>query len=227
MIKLDLHKKLYGADGLIQLQVKTDIQKNELVTLYGPSGAGKTSIIRMIAGLMKPDLGSILVNEETWFDSQQKIHLRTQERPIGMVFQEYSLFPNMTVFGNLKFALPRDASEDIIEEMLDTIGLQNLRDKKTNWLSGGQKQRVGLARALVRKPSILLLDEPLSSLDTNMRVKLQDDILNFHKKYGLTTILVSHDFHEVQKMSDRVLLIENGKIESEGKVGEVFKETWK
>lgn len=223
MIQLDLHKELFGADGLIQLQVKTTIQTNELVTLYGPSGAGKTSIIRMIAGLMKPDQGSIIVNGETWFDSQQKAFLKTQDRSIGMVFQEYSLFPNMTVFGNLKFALPKGASEDSIEEILETIGLINLRDKKPNLLSGGQKQRVALARALIRKPSILLLDEPLSALDTAMRTKLQDDILAFHKRFGLTTILVSHDYHEVRKMSDRVLLIENGKIAEEGKVEEIFK----
>jgi molybdate transport system ATP-binding protein len=222
MIELDLHKKLFGADGLIQLQVKFTIQTNELVTLYGPSGAGKTSIIRMIAGLMKPDKGSILVDGVSWFDSQQKIHLRTQERPIGLVFQEYSLFPNMTVYENLKFALPKGNPEDMIEELLETIGLKNLRDTKPNLLSGGQKQRVALARALVRKPIILLLDEPLSALDTAMRNKLQDDILAFHRRFGLTTILVSHDYHEVKKMSDRVLVIENGKIVNEGKVEEVF-----
>jgi molybdate transport system ATP-binding protein len=223
MIKLDLHKKLFGADGLIQLQVNITIQTNELVTLYGPSGAGKTSIIRMIAGLMKPDKGSISVGGDTWFDSKQKIHLRTQERPIGLVFQEYSLFPNMTVYENLKFALPKGNPEDMIEELLDTIGLKNLRDTKPNLLSGGQKQRVALARALVRKPSILLLDEPLSALDTVIRTKLQDDILAFHKRFGLTTILVSHDYHEVKKMSDRVIMVENGRIAGEGKVEDIFK----
>ncbi|RPA67530.1 ATP-binding cassette domain-containing protein [Cyclobacteriaceae bacterium YHN15] len=222
MIELDLHKKLFGADGLIQLQIKITIQTNELVTLYGPSGAGKTSIIRMIAGLMKPDKGSILVDGDTWFDSQQKMHLRTQERPIGLVFQEYSLFPNMTVYENLRFALPKGDTEEMIEELLETIGLKNLRDTKPNLLSGGQKQRVAVARALVRKPSILLLDEPLSSLDTAMRNKLQDDILAFHKRFRLTTILVSHDYHEVKKMSDRVLLVENGRIVAEGKVDDIL-----
>jgi molybdate transport system ATP-binding protein len=222
MIELDLHKKLFGADGLIQLQVKITIQTNELVTLYGPSGAGKTSIIRMIAGLMKPDKGSILVDGDTWFDSQQKMHLRTQERPIGLVFQEYSLFPNMTVYENLRFALPKGDTEEMIEELLETIGLKNLRDTKPNLLSGGQKQRVAVARALVRKPSILLLDEPLSSLDTAMRNKLQDDILAFHKRFRLTTILVSHDYHEVKKMSDRILLVENGRIVAEGKVDDIL-----
>jgi molybdate transport system ATP-binding protein len=222
MIELDLHKKLFGADGLIQLQVKITIQTNELVTLYGPSGAGKTSIIRMIAGLMKPDKGSILVDGVSWFDSQQKMHLRTQERPIGLVFQEYSLFPNMTVYENLRFALPKGNPEDMIEELLETIGLKNLRDTKPNLLSGGQKQRVALARAMVRKPTILLLDEPLSALDSAMRSKLQDDILAFHQRFGLTTILVSHDYHEVKKMSDRVLLVENGRIAAEGKVDDIL-----
>jgi molybdate transport system ATP-binding protein len=222
MIELDLHKKLFGADGLIQLQVKITIQTNELVTFYGPSGAGKTSIIRMIAGLMKPDKGSISVDGVSWFDSQQKMHLRTQERPIGLVFQEYSLFPNMTVYENLRFALPKGNPEDMIEELLETIGLKNLRDTKPNLLSGGQKQRVALARAMVRKPTILLLDEPLSALDSAMRSKLQDDILAFHQRFGLTTILVSHDYHEVKKMSDRVLLVENGRIAAEGKVDDIL-----
>lgn len=222
MIELNLHKKLSGADGLIHLEVNISIETNELVTLYGPSGAGKTSIIRMIAGLMKPDQGSIMVNGKIWFDSQQKVHLKTQERPIGLVFQDYSLFPNMTVYENLKFALPKGNTADTIEEMLETIGLKNLRNAKPNTLSGGQKQRVALARALVREPSILLLDEPLSALDTTMRHKLQDDILAFHKRFGLTTLLVSHDYHEVIKMSDRVLVIENGKIANEGKAEEIF-----
>ncbi|MFD2201666.1 ABC transporter ATP-binding protein [Shivajiella indica] len=224
MIKLELYKKLFGADGPIHLQVQTNIQFNELVTLYGPSGAGKTSIIRMIAGLMKPDDGSITVSGESWFDKKLEKNLKTQDRSIGMVFQEYSLFPNMTVYENLKFALPKGDSESIIEEMLDTVGLKNLRDKKPNLLSGGQKQRVALARALVRKPSILLLDEPLSALDTAMRTKLQDDILVFHSQYNLTTILVSHDYHEVKKMSDRVILLENGRIAGEGKAEDIFKQ---
>lgn len=223
MIELDLHKNLFGADGPIQLSINTSIQSHELVTLYGASGAGKTSIIRMIAGLMKPDKGSIVVNGNTWFDSHLKIHRKTQERPIGMVFQDYSLFPNMTVYENLKFALSRGNSEDLIEEMLETIGLSNLSGKKPFLLSGGQKQRVALARALIRKPSILLLDEPLSALDTAMRTKLQDDILDFHNRFGLTTLLVSHDYHEVKKMSDRVLLIENGKIAIERKAEDIFK----
>ncbi|RZS95677.1 ABC transporter ATP-binding protein [Cecembia calidifontis] len=224
MIQLDLKKKLFGADGQIQLQVNTIIQSKELLTLYGPSGAGKTSIIRMLSGLMSPEQGKIIVNGKTWFDSEKKINLRTQDRSIGIVFQEYSLFPNMTVFENLKFALPKGDSQDLIEEMLETIGLQNLKDKKPNWLSGGQKQRVALARALVRKPSILLLDEPLSALDTAMRNKLQEDILAFHRRFELTTIMVSHDYHEVKKMSDRVLLIENGIIANEGNPEEVFKD---
>jgi molybdate transport system ATP-binding protein len=224
MIQLDLKKKLFGADGQIQLQVNTIIQSKELLTLYGPSGAGKTSIIRMLSGLMSPEQGKIIVNGKTWFDSEKKINLRTQDRSIGIVFQEYTLFPNMTVYENLKFALPKGNSPDLIEEMLETIGLQNLKDKKPNWLSGGQKQRVALARALVRKPSILLLDEPLSALDTAMRNKLQEDILAFHRRFELTTIMVSHDYHEVKKMSDRVLLIENGIIANEGNPEEVFKD---
>jgi molybdate transport system ATP-binding protein len=217
MINLDIRKSLFGADGMIDLDVHTTIPNGEFLTLYGPSGAGKTSIIRMIAGLMTPEKGNITINGLVWFDSQKKINLKPQKREIGIVFQEYSLFPNMTVYENLKFALPKGESPKFILDLLETIELENFKEKKPFWLSGGQKQRVALARALVRKPSILLLDEPLSALDSVLRRKLQEDILSFHQRFELTTIMISHDYHEVKKMSDRVIILEKGKIVNDGK----------
>ncbi len=216
MILLDIEKKLFGADGPIHLRVKTSLEQGELTVLYGPSGAGKTSILRMISGLMQPDKGIIMVGGETWFDSNQKINLKTQKRNIGMVFQDYSLFPNMTVRGNLEYALQKNQSTAIVDELFEIIGLSNLQDKKPVFLSGGQKQRVALARSMIRQPKLLLLDEPLSALDTVMRNRLQDQIQEFHKKFNLTSLLVSHDYQEVKKLAARVLVIENGQVVKDG-----------
>jgi molybdate transport system ATP-binding protein len=166
----------------------------------------------MIAGLLSPDHGSIKVDGQTWFNSDARINLPPQQRNIGIVFQDYALFPNMTVRGNLEFALSRDQDGSIVDELLEISQLTNLQHKRPTFLSGGQKQRVALTRALVRRPQLLLLDEPLSSLDSRMRETLQDYIAGFHTRFGLTTILVSHDFLEVRKLAGRVLLLENGSI---------------
>lgn len=216
MIGINIRKRLAGADGLLDLHFTTQIQKGELITLYGPTGAGKTSILRMLAGLVKPDEGSILVDGQVWFDKAKRIEIITQQRDIGMVFQDYSLFPNMTIRENLTYALTKGQDGGIIDHLLDIAGLVNLQHQKPLKLSGGQKQRVALARALVRKPKLLLLDEPLSALDRVMRNKLQDYIIQFHREFELTTILVSHDLPEVIKMSERVLVLENGAISQDG-----------
>jgi molybdate transport system ATP-binding protein len=216
MIDARLKKKLHAANGIMNLDVDLHIQKGELVTLYGPSGAGKTSILRMLAGLSKPDEGSIIVNGEYWFGSNRKINVRPQRRNIGIVFQDYALFPNMTVEGNLSYALPKGESASKIDALLDLMELSNFRDKRPVYLSGGQRQRVALARALVRKPDVLLLDEPMSALDTTLRLKIQDYILSVHRQFELTTILVTHDILEVIRLSSRVFMIEEGKIIKEG-----------
>lgn len=212
MIKLHIKRKLAGADGPISLDINTQINDGELVSLYGPTGSGKSSILRMIAGLLKPDGGSIEVDGCLWYHHERKFFMKTQHRNIGMVFQDYSLFPNMTVRENLEFALAKNQNKDIVSELLEIAGLNNLQHEKPATLSGGQKQRVALARALVRKPKVLLLDEPLSALDSEMRSKLQDYILQFHHEFRLKTILVTHDFPEVLKMCKRVLVIENGQL---------------
>jgi molybdate transport system ATP-binding protein len=216
MIHIDVNKKLHGADGVFDLRFASAINSGELVTLYGPTGSGKSSVLKVIAGLMKPEQGKIVVAGETWFDSENRINLRTQHRNIGMVFQDYSLFPHMTVRGNLEYALGKNSEPSIVDELLDASELKNLEDKKPHLLSGGQKQRVALARALVRKPSVLLLDEPLSALDRAMRLKLQEYILLFHERMKLTTILVTHDLSEAAKMSRRMLTLEGGAIVSDG-----------
>ena len=176
----------------------------------------------MISGLMRPDEGYISVHENTWFDHAKGIHIPTQKRKIGYVFQDYALFPNMTVRENLQYALSKGQDSGVISELLEIIELKNLSNRQTDTLSGGQKQRVALARALVRKPQVLLLDEPLSALDEAIRSKLQDYILRAHEKYQLTTILVSHDLPEIFKLSDQIFLLDKGKIERSGTPSEIF-----
>ncbi len=209
-------------DGKMELNVAMKIRKNSLTTIFGESGAGKTSILRMISGLMDPDNGNIEVNGKTWYNSSAGINLKTQNRRIGYVFQDYALFPNMTVKENLTYALEKRQDPGIVSELLDIIELENLKNRKSGTLSGGQKQRVSLARALVGNPDILLLDEPLSALDEEIRSKLQDYILMVHEKYKLTTILVSHDLPEIFKLSDQIFLLKKGKIERSGTPSEVF-----
>ena len=222
MIEINVTRKLFGGAGELTLAFETSIKKGELVTIYGPSGAGKTSVLRMVAGLLKPDSGSINVDGVAWFDSSKRIHLPPQQRSIGIVFQDYSLFPNMTVRENLEFALQKGQSPAIVEEMLGLTELSNLKDKMPAILSGGQRQRVAVAMAMVRNPRLLLLDEPLSALDSVMQSKLQDYVLQVHEKFKLTTILVSHDINEVIKMSRRVLILEEGRIVKDGAPLEVL-----
>lgn len=222
MIKLDFHKSLSAADGQMELSIKCDIKKGELVTLYGESGAGKTSTLRILAGLLKPDKGIITVENTNWVDIKKRGYLSPQKRNIGYVFQDYALFPNMTVKQNLEFATHKGQDKSVISDLIELMELGDLHSRKPQTLSGGQQQRVALARALVTKPKILLLDEPLAALDYKIRLKLQDYIARIHKEYGLTTLLVSHDLGEIMKLSDRVLVLENGKIVKQGMPDEIF-----
>lgn len=222
MINCSLHKKLHTNEGVIDLDIAFSIQHAELVTLFGASGAGKTTILRMLAGLTLPDNGNITVANETWLDTSKKINLAPQKRKIGFVFQDYALFPNMSVRQNLMFPLEKNEPASLVEELMDIMDLSQLQHRKPNTLSGGQQQRVAVARALVRKPEILLLDEPLSAIDLSMRNKLQDHIIKIHRQYNLTAILVSHDLNEIQKMANRVIVIDKGKITKQGKPFEIF-----
>ena len=222
MIEIDIYKTLEAADGEMELRIQLNIAKGEFVTLYGASGAGKTSTFRILSGLMKADKGTIKVNGKTWFDSAQKINLTPQQRKIAYVFQDYALFPNMTVRQNLEFALRKNQNKKIVLDLIDLMELGALQNKKPEKLSGGQQQRVALARALVQQTEILLLDEPLSALDIKIRLKLQNYLLKLHKAYNLTTIMISHDIGEIIKMADQVLVLEKGKIIKQGTPDKVF-----
>jgi molybdate transport system ATP-binding protein len=212
MITVNITKHLDTAEGSLDAVFELEIHNGEFLTLFGPSGAGKTTLMRLIAGLETPDNGLIEVDGEVWFDSHKKINLPPQKRSIGFVFQDYALFPTMSVRENLLFAAENTEQRRNVDELLELIELTNLAHRLPSTLSGGQKQRVALARALVRHPKILLLDEPLSALDPSMRQKLQDELALIHERLGVTTLLVSHDIAETVKLSDRLAAIELGHI---------------
>jgi molybdate transport system ATP-binding protein len=211
MVKLSLQKHLHTADGELMLHLELVLKKGEFVSLYGASGAGKTSILRMLSGFMLPDSGSINVEGALWFDSSRNVNISPQRRNAGMVFQDYALFPNMNVRENIAFALKKQASYEIVDELLEVTELTKLAERKPQGLSGGQKQRVALARAIAQRPALLLLDEPLSAIDRELRRSLQETLQEVHRRYHLTTLMVSHDVEEIVKLSDKVVHIANGK----------------
>lgn len=222
MINFTIYKTLHSSHGEMPLNISCEIQQGELATIYGASGAGKTTILRILAGLLQPEKGFIEIEKQTWLDTDKYINLLPQKRDIGFVFQDYALFPNMTVRKNLEYALEKEQNKDIIDELIQMMELSQLQHHKPSMLSGGQKQRVALARALVRKPKLLLLDEPFSALDNEMRIKAQDIILKMHRHYNLTTILVSHDILEIFKMSDKVFILDKGVITKHGNPQQIF-----
>jgi len=222
MIEFSLQKQLHSANGAMLFNIDHTIKQGAFIGVYGASGTGKTSLLRMLAGFLEPEKGFIKVNNTTWFNKEQKINLTPQKRKTGFVFQDYALFPNMTVKENLSYALDKTTAHSIVDELLGLVELDQLQNRKIQTLSGGQKQRVALARALVRKPDLLLLDEPLSALDSALREKLQTLILSLHKKFNLTTILVTHDLSEITRLADEVIFLKDGVIEKYGSPVEIF-----
>jgi len=210
MITATLHKSLNSANGALRLTLDFRLERGAMLTLYGASGAGKTSTLRMLAGLLKPDSGRIVVHNKVWFDSEKGINLPPQERKIGFMFQDYALFPHMSVRKNLEFALAKNADPKMVTTLIEIMELRSLADRKPQVLSGGQKQRVALARSLVNLPELLLLDEPLAALDLEMRRKLQKYLQMVHQKYKLTILLISHDVGEIIKVSQYISKLENG-----------------
>jgi molybdate transport system ATP-binding protein len=222
MIDFTLTKRLHTTDGEMDLVAEMHIADGEFVFLFGRSGAGKTTILRMLAGLTEPDDGYIRVGDQCWFDRAKGINLPPQRRRAGLVFQDYALFPNMTVRRNLEFALQNRRDTKRIDDILAVTDLTQLAGRHPDTLSGGQKQRVALARAIVAGPGILLLDEPLSALEWEMRTRLQEEIVKVHHQYRLTTMMVSHDVAEIFKLADQVIVLDKGSIVKRGTAAEVF-----
>ena len=221
MLKIDIEREMLTSEGKNLLKVDLEIAENELLCLFGHSGAGKTTLLRILAGLFNPDRGFISFNGQVWYDSAKKINLSPQQRNVGYMFQDYALFPNMTVRKNIEFA-QRTRNAEEVDTLLSHFGLEALQKQYPAKLSGGQKQRVALARALAAKPNLLLLDEPLSALDYEMRLNLQEEILKAHELLNSVTLLVSHDKDEVRKLATSVILLRNGAIIGQGEPEEVF-----
>ena len=177
------------------------------VALVGPSGAGKSTVLRAIAGLTRPSRGSISLGEETWLSSERRVDLDPEDRSVGFVFQEYALFPHMSVRRNIAYGGTKR-----VDELLARLDIEALADAKPGQLSGGERQRVALARALARDPRVLLLDEPLSALDEEARDELQEELLRLHERRGFTALLVSHDRAEISRLSTAALTLRDGRL---------------
>jgi iron(III) transport system ATP-binding protein len=220
-IEINDLKKSYK-DKLVVENFTLAIEKGEFVTILGASGCGKTTTLKMIGGFLKPDGGNIII------DGKDITNVAANLRPTATVFQNYALFPNMNVIDNVCYGLKfkkikKPEARKMAEEMLDTIGLKEHAYSDINKLSGGQMQRVALARALILNPKVLLLDEPFSNLDAKLRVKMREEIKQIQHKFGITMIFVTHDQEEALSISNRVVIMNKGKIEQIGKPEEVYK----
>src|SRR5579862_7005815 len=213
-------RKSYGAQHVVQ-NFDLAIKRGEFVSFLGPSGCGKTTTLRMVAGFETPSAGQIRI------DDKDVTNLRPNQRNVGMVFQSYALFPNMTVADNVGFGLkvakkPTAEIGPRVEEMLRLIKLPALGARYPSQLSGGQQQRVALARALAVKPQVLLLDEPLSALDAKIRISLRQDIRALQRELGITSIFVTHDQEEALSISDRIVVMNDGRVEQVGSPLEIY-----
>jgi iron(III) transport system ATP-binding protein len=214
-IELTAIGKSFGARTVID-KLSLQVQSAERLVLFGPSGSGKTTILRLIAGLETPDTGEIQINGRV-VTGHGKILVPPEERRVGMVFQDLALWPHMSVRANLMFPLKsrgvaRAEAESRIADMLSRVGLETRLDAKPHQLSGGEQQRVALARALVSRPPILLMDEPLSSLDEERKRKILTDLLNLHSHLGFTLIYVTHNREESERIASRVVTVMDGRI---------------
>ena len=208
MLKLEQIKKSYDGVEILK-EMNLEIEDGEIVSILGPSGCGKTTLLNLILGITEADSGKI------WFNGEDITNLAMEKRGFNIVFQDYALFPNLNVYKNIVYGLknrPGISSEKEVEELIELLGLKEHLNKKIDQLSGGQKQRVALARTLVMKPKILLLDEPLSALDGVIKESIKEKIKTIVKEFHLTTIIVTHDPEEALTLSDHVLIIQEGKI---------------
>jgi molybdate transport system ATP-binding protein len=203
----------------VEADLRIPLLQSPVTVLFGPSGSGKTTLLRMLAGLERPDAGSIVFRERPWFDSARAIHLPPQQRRAGFLFQDYALFPHLTVAENIAYA----ASRDTARKLLDTLGLAELAASKPRAISGGQQQRVALARALAAEPALLLLDEPLSALDAPTRSRTRYELRRMLLAGGVPSIVVTHDRMEAVALGDWMAVMVDGRIRQTGPVQEVFR----
>ena len=218
MLELKNIVKSFGGNVILD-DISLNIEEGEIVSILGPSGSGKTTLLNLILGITDIDKGSLVYN------GRDLTRVPMEQRGFNIVFQDYALFPNLNAYQNITYGLknkPGISSKEEVEELIDLLGLREHLTKKIEQLSGGQKQRVALARTMVMKPKILLLDEPLSALDGVIKESIKDRIKTIAREYHLTTIIVSHDPEEALTLSDRVLIINKGKISQYGKPEEII-----
>jgi molybdate transport system ATP-binding protein len=209
----------------IVLDLRRPTDRFSVTVLFGPSGCGKTTTLRCLAGLERPEEGRIVFQEETWFDARRRQFLTPQQRDVGYLFQEYALFPHLSVAENIAYGLgglPRPERRRRVGEMLELFGLQGLDNRQPSQVSGGEQQRVALARVLVRRPRLLLLDEPLSALDQPTREQLRPELRRLLAGFGVPVVLVTHDRTEAMALADHLLVLDRGKVRQQGLVEEVF-----
>lgn len=218
MLELEHIQKSF--DGVPVLKdISLQVADGEIVSILGPSGCGKTTLLNLILGIVDADSGRIC------YDGQDLTHTPMEKRGFNIVFQDYALFPNLNVLQNITYGLrnkPGISTKEEVEELIDLLGLREHLSKRIDQLSGGQKQRVALARTMVMKPKILLLDEPLSALDGVIKESIKDRIKTIAREYHLTTIIVTHDPEEALTLSDRVLIIDQGTIAQYGRPAEII-----
>ncbi len=212
MLQADWQKALRTAVGDLTLHVRLEVPAGTCAALFGPSGVGKTTVLRALAGLVRPDLGQIAWQNQVWYDESAGTFVPPQRRAMALHFQDYALFPHLSARDNVRFALSKGQSAIEADELLALMALTPLADRKPHQLSGGQQQRVALARTLVRRPPLLLLDEPFSALDATLRQRLQHDLQAFLRQHGLTTLLVSHDVAEIYRLADTVYGFDAGRL---------------
>lgn len=222
MLQVQVGKTFRSKSGNFELKVDFMVEQGTFAVLFGSSGVGKTSILHLIAGLLSPDTGSIKMGDAVWLDIASNINCSPQQRDIGLVFQDYALFPNMTVQENLAFAVAAKHQHQLVQELMTLFELHPLATAYPHRLSGGQQQRVAVARALVRQPQLLLLDEPLAALDRRMRTQLQQRLLHLHKEWQLTTLMISHDPVEIWNMADQVIALQAGKVSTVASPSDFF-----
>jgi molybdate transport system ATP-binding protein len=213
MVSLRLDLSLSRRSFDVELEVDVGA---ETFALVGPSGAGKTSVLRAVAGLTRPSRGSIACGDETWFDAERGIDLRPEQRSVGYVFQEYALFPHLSVEQNVAFGGGRS------DRLLWRLGIEQLAKAKPAELSGGERQRVALARALARSPQVLLLDEPMAALDPHTRGTVRAELHDLLRELGLPALLVTHDFEDAAALADRVGVLAEGRLRQVGKPGDLL-----
>lgn len=221
-LKMHVTKKL----GFFNLKIDLEVE-DHIVGLLGYSGCGKTMTLKMIAGIVTPDSGSIILNGRTLFDSEKKINVKVQERNTGLMFQSYALFNHMTVYENIAIGMKehdKKIQEEVIRSYLKLLEIENLSDKKPKILSGGQKQRVALARILAQQPEILMLDEPFSALDSHLRFMIEEPFKKALQSFKGTVLYVSHNRQEIYKYCDQTAVMAEGQIQEVKKTEALFKE---